>query len=183
MPNESRQHQIPVIRAAICAALVPMLIAWVKCYQSRPSRCLFPHPYAYFISNPVLSRRSIILAAIFGAGFTSRRVTASYFPLTTLVCAIRRSGIRHFAIGMAVSCSVVAVGNGAESQIRQANIRTAAAYNIGLVDQRTVRFAISSRATQGLLACWMSAPSAHGMTRPICTSAVALVWRKLAASA
>ena len=111
----SLYSRIISVRAVVCAALVPLLLAWAASPVSPDLLVVcFLTYYAYFISEPDLSRRSVIAAAIFGAAtYLSKSYGFVFFLIHfTLLCAARwtfaergigRSEIiRRFGLGLAV---------------------------------------------------------------------------------
>jgi hypothetical protein len=63
-----RYTRVVAIRMAITAALIPMVLAWAASLITPDIlvACFLAY-YAYFISDPAMSRRSVLLAALFGA--------------------------------------------------------------------------------------------------------------------
>lgn len=63
-----RYTRVIAIRAAITAALIPMILAWAASLVTPDILMVcFLAYYAYFISDPAMGRRSMLLAALFGA--------------------------------------------------------------------------------------------------------------------
>lgn len=142
----SRYTTIVSVRLATCAALVPIVLHWATSLISPDLLvvCLLTS-YAYFISDPAPSSRSIVWAALFGAltylaksyGFV---FFLAHFSLLTAVrwwCAEgKERGVvcRHWLIGLAFFC-VLSLPWALALSVKygRPTFGTAAAYNFGLV--------------------------------------------------
>lgn len=141
-----RYTRVLALRAAVTAALVPMILAWAGSLVTPDILMVcFLTYYAYFISDATMSRRSVLLAALVGAlAYLAKSYAFVFIPIHfgavaagRWVCAKdesrRKEVLRRAALGLAFFLTLTLPWITAISlKSGRATFGTAGAYNLAV---------------------------------------------------
>jgi hypothetical protein len=134
------------IRVAVTAALIPMILAWAASLVTPDILVVcFLAYYAYFISDPAMARRSMLLAALFGAlAYLAKSYAFVFIPIHFAgvaagrwICAQhiarRKEVLQRAALGLAAFLVLTFPWVSAISlKCGRATFGTAGAYNLAV---------------------------------------------------